>query len=90
MQQDDKDDVLMRLDRLFGRGWRSMYANALGVRPATITDMKGSTLKFTRALVEFFEITSERRWPDRFSELAALRRKKALADKGKEQTHDTG
>lgn len=89
MQHNDKTNVLDRLDRLFGRGWRKLYADAIGMRQATITDMSGPTLKFTTALAEFFEQTPPRRWPDRFADLADLRKQKLSAERQKEtQTHD--
>lgn len=89
MQPNDKTNVLDRLDRLFGRGWRKLYADAIGMRQATITDMSGPTLKFTSALAEFFESTPPRHWPDRFTTLADLRKQKLTSQKQKETaTHD--
>ena len=89
MQPNDKSNVLDRLDRLFGRGWRKLYADAIGVRHATITEMAGPTLKFTSALAEFFETTPPRRWPERFAGLADLRKQKLTTDKQKETaSHD--
>lgn len=89
MQPNDKTTVLDRLDRLFGRGWQKIYAEAIGMRRATISDMSGPTLKFTTALAEFFEQTPPRYWPDRFTDLADLRKQKLTNDKRKETvTHD--
>ena len=92
MQHDDKTETLMRLNDFFGRGWQKAYADAIGLRRPTVSEMTGPTLKFTTAIARFFESVPHQKWPDQFNDLAELRKQKLAAEKAalhkETTTHD--
>ena len=94
MQHEDRAETLSRLNSFFGRGWQKAYADAIGLRRPTVSEMTGTTLKFTTALARFFETVPPHKWPDQFADLAEMRKQKLAAEKAavkKEvETHDNG
>lgn len=77
----DTESIAARFDAVFGYGWRSDMAAALGIRAPTISEQfsRGRVQPWMIALLEFFEATPVAKWPDRWSKLAA--RAKARAKK---------
>jgi len=72
MQQESKT-IAARYDTMFGRGWRKIMAEQLGVKAGTVSDgRKGPTLAALGALIEFFEQTPPKRWPKRWLKLKSL------------------
>lgn len=87
MQEPDRDDVINTFNKLFGRGWRVLYAEAIGIRKQTLTEMKpGPTLAHAAALAEFFKKTPLRYWPERFNRLRDQHRAKTKRETEEEPT----
>ena len=71
--QDTPENIAARFEAVFGYGWRGDLADAMGIRPATVTEQftMNRIQTWTIALLEFFEATPIKNWPPRWDKLAA-------------------
>jgi len=63
-----------KMDNLFGFGWKSLYADAMGISKDSVTRMNENTETAMTAVYEFMSETDPLDWPDRWSQLGRLRK----------------
>lgn len=70
--QDTPETIAARFEAVFGYGWRGDFAAALRIRRPTITEQftMNRIQPWTIAMLEFFEATPIKWWPDRWIKLA--------------------
>lgn len=85
----DYEAVMDRYQAFFGRGWKQLYASAIGVRTPTISERGGTMTKYAEIILELLTELPPHRWPERFAALAELRKAKIKADRAEAQKTET-
>ena len=77
------DDIRARFSALFGYGWQSLLAEAVGIHRVTMSRQWNGVQPLDPAIIahlEWLESTPVSRWPARWSKLADLHKAKAKKD----------